>query len=696
MDIIHSREGLQKAKKKVARFVKVYEAAFPDVDEREDFDIIKSRIEEKGFEDDPKTFLALSANGGMVMEYYHSSGCMLLTYIAIEEGSRGKGEARDLIERSLPKVIELIRNETGKSVRGIFFEVNNPQLTPVENDSIDPWQRLVFFKKMGARRIDIPYVQPPLGEGKKRVKNLYLCCFPVKQSNDVMETSVIRDFLTSFYIELKVPEPETDPDFTEMTEALKSQDEAGKYYLKEIPQIEISELQFRECAFSYHMVNRHAGKSCEYCTYFGSFERDLFSGRFQKKPPYQSISLNPYEPLSIKILFPEKVEFASEGREETLFSRADRQSVEAKLYLAITNFKESASSVLSLTIQPQDYFTEWEMVKLSAVFGSNQENYDMLANIRFEYAGETFAVKDLIEKLYRNEVKIDLDMDMTTTSLEVTGKSLVNDYWEDLLSFLHQIGLNNEAKMAEFVKIYESEPALSYLSNALCGMTLGIYDFQRMGSDEIFDTLKPIQSYPGSSLIMNRDNIMSLSAEDSVFDSGFNTIGINPYLIIPNIILAYNKTILVRNHEALNELIQTNSALSQIEKVMKQVERSMTHCLRNVFQYPTEKTIMAEGYKEHGLNDLEEEIAVLQEDLNHRIERGFNKVRSYFDLMITFLLTAISLLQIEPMIRLVTQIAMNAHEVSLEDKLIGVFYLFSAVVIGVLIFHFGKKAYRSR
>jgi hypothetical protein len=59
-----------------------------------------------------------------------------------------------------------------------------------------PAKRLKFFKKLGAKRIDFQYIQPPLGDDKGIVTNLYLLTFPdLVGLNDEISIQTIMNFV---------------------------------------------------------------------------------------------------------------------------------------------------------------------------------------------------------------------------------------------------------------------------------------------------------------------------------------------------------------------------------------------------------------------------------------------------------------------------------------------------------------------
>ncbi len=183
---------------------------FPDENEREEPRYILQRIREGS--DNPHTHLIAytidgRVRGGAIFEYYPRSACCMLTYLFVDKAVRNTGIARQIIEtdreRGIPGLVAHFRAQ-GRRVRAVFFETNNPFLTPEGKDSMAPADRLCAFYKLGAKRVDIDYVQPPLDREKKPVTNLYLCIFP-RLSGGVflLRINTLLCFLVEFYHSLE-------------------------------------------------------------------------------------------------------------------------------------------------------------------------------------------------------------------------------------------------------------------------------------------------------------------------------------------------------------------------------------------------------------------------------------------------------------------------------------------------------------
>lgn len=190
-------EDLEVYPELIVSFFELYEhpSNFPDPDEREDPSFIIERIAEGT--NDPHTHLMAYRMicpsgerrfvGGCIVELYPDSGCALVTYLFVDHAYRGVrigakaekvGESLISSEQGLAGLTKFFAREYGKEVNAVLFESNNPFDTLPENDSMPPAKRLKFFSRMGAKRIDFNYVQPPLGDDKGIVTNLYLLAFP--------------------------------------------------------------------------------------------------------------------------------------------------------------------------------------------------------------------------------------------------------------------------------------------------------------------------------------------------------------------------------------------------------------------------------------------------------------------------------------------------------------------------------------
>jgi GNAT superfamily N-acetyltransferase len=217
MHLIYDKKSLSVNSKSLVDFEKLYTEGFPDKNEREEFGLIKQRIagEKSAYEPNSIILLALvdsEVAGGLIVDWYAGSGAIHLTYIIVAPTYRKMGLGKTLIVDGIPEIKNWIKEEKGIQIRNVFFESNNPDETT--NDNFDPNKRLKIFSKLGAKRIDIPYVQPALDPQRKPVTNLFLLTFPQFNTlSDKILSDDIVAFLEEFYEGLGVTNPSQNNDF---------------------------------------------------------------------------------------------------------------------------------------------------------------------------------------------------------------------------------------------------------------------------------------------------------------------------------------------------------------------------------------------------------------------------------------------------------------------------------------------------
>ncbi|HEY3058478.1 MAG TPA: GNAT family N-acetyltransferase [Chloroflexota bacterium] len=137
-----------------------------------------------------RTFHVLSAGdderviGLSVFSYVPASNRGFSEYIVVGQSARGSGLGRRLFDRRKAILDADARRTAQEHCSGLFIEAYNPLRTQPEHLSaeldtaIDPMERLRIFAHLGFRRVDVPYVQPPLAAGKVAVDYLDLLFAP--------------------------------------------------------------------------------------------------------------------------------------------------------------------------------------------------------------------------------------------------------------------------------------------------------------------------------------------------------------------------------------------------------------------------------------------------------------------------------------------------------------------------------------
>lgn len=117
-------------------------------------------------------WVALSPQGevlaGLVGEWEPEVSIMLAAWIATRPGLRGRGLGGPLLDTALASW------KARFDPCFVLAEIENPAHYTGDEAHGDPAARVAFYLRHGARKLDLPYFQPALGEAKQRVDNLYL------------------------------------------------------------------------------------------------------------------------------------------------------------------------------------------------------------------------------------------------------------------------------------------------------------------------------------------------------------------------------------------------------------------------------------------------------------------------------------------------------------------------------------------
>lgn len=154
--------------------------------------------------------------GGMVGEW--SPGCrvLLLSYLAVAREGRGRGIGTFLYST----VLDDWRSRYRPCL--ILAEVENPLRHTGSQAHGDPAARLRFYGRHGARLLDLPYFQPALGPGRRRVPGMLMLALHVDPEMagaagpGTVDGGPLGQFMTDYF---------------EGTEGASPQDEAGRALL---------------------------------------------------------------------------------------------------------------------------------------------------------------------------------------------------------------------------------------------------------------------------------------------------------------------------------------------------------------------------------------------------------------------------------------------------------------------------------
>ncbi len=106
--------------------------------------------------------------GTAIAEWSPETGILLLAYLAIAPGRRGGGVGSLLLDHA----IDTWRTELDPWL--VVAEVEDPAAHTGSDAHGDPAARLRFYQRHGARVIPVPYAQPAMHPGGRRVPDLLL------------------------------------------------------------------------------------------------------------------------------------------------------------------------------------------------------------------------------------------------------------------------------------------------------------------------------------------------------------------------------------------------------------------------------------------------------------------------------------------------------------------------------------------
>ena len=389
MNIIFDRKSYLEHANLLDNFKELYINGFPDINEREDFEVILKRVFGDKQRNEPHSIIILCHTddenpkiaGGLIADWYANSKAVHLIYLITDKIFRGKGIAKKLINDGVVIIKNWIKNEKGIDINNVFFESNNPEKTI--NDNFDPITRLEIFSQMNAKWINLPYIQPALDAKKKDVDNLFLLSFTqFNAKGDKIPKDEIIAFLKDLYLSLG--ESEKSKSFVNMQNVLEKQkNNDGDIELQPIP--ENSSFKFYKTSVTWHFVQKSKYQNeISENNPFSSFEKDLlnFHNQKQTNPPIKSVFVKLHR--NTIITFPKKYSYVSEGRKYLKSTKTDKLELEVKLSVSYSNIENSENTIWHLTVAPEEnqYFTECDMIKLTSMFGSSQEESKLKDEIR--------------------------------------------------------------------------------------------------------------------------------------------------------------------------------------------------------------------------------------------------------------------------------------------------------------------------
>jgi len=170
--------------------------------------------------------------GGISFYFFgrNQTGLGMGSYLAVKKEFRNKGIGTELIDLR-NQMLSRDADQLDCQLKGLIIQVNDPELMSAEEidqDVVDSWERELFWRRRGYRKIAFNFIQPPIREGEPPVEYLSLYMFPNCQEWKRMESIAspeLRDVVDCFIRCTGTPgPPETDPSYLRMKSELAAQD----------------------------------------------------------------------------------------------------------------------------------------------------------------------------------------------------------------------------------------------------------------------------------------------------------------------------------------------------------------------------------------------------------------------------------------------------------------------------------------
>lgn len=151
----------------------IFVKSFPNKDECEDLDTIKKYMLKSSNSPywDYEVILAFDDGvviGGIIFDYMRSRNTAFIEFIAIDASYRTQRIGVRLFDFAMDVLNSKAKELGYVGIRYVFAEMDNPKYRG--NDTMN---YLYFNSKLGFRKLDIDYIQPPLIEGKEPVTTLW-------------------------------------------------------------------------------------------------------------------------------------------------------------------------------------------------------------------------------------------------------------------------------------------------------------------------------------------------------------------------------------------------------------------------------------------------------------------------------------------------------------------------------------------
>jgi hypothetical protein len=524
------------------------------------------------------------------------------------------------------------------------------------------------MERLGALRVPITYVQPPLSEHSSASGRLMLIAFPLDGERTVDAGTVAR-FLREYYAASEVPDPDDDPNLKWMSQELEAFD-GGAVPL--VPLVSPS-LKFGRFGIVLHFILRAPETVTELPPAdsarpnpFASFEEDLLSYHYQPGRGHTGEAdvrffnrlVREDEELVVEYSAPDALQYQSEGEIKALDlpppDVGDERRRRFRIHASRTLFPVSRYVVchLALSPEPDAVVDEYDVVILSKLWQGG-EAWDAMEAIRFDLGDDlrNVNVRALAKHVFSAQEGAESAPDTAWYPRAGTVQLITDDpapgvdwpsIWRSVLVLIDD--KENEEELVE--RIDRGDP-LGRQLRALGGIVQGILDFKAIDAWELEDVFKGPDVDPTHLTGIHKGTLVCVMESDRSYEACANRIGVSPYLLFPQTALLHNEAVLDGVEEVADEVEQTaegkRDSIPKLSDCLKRMRKQLEWYLPDVFHYPSERDLFETGEKTRGLAERREALAARADEIDARWKLAVEKRRSLSETVRNVLLAALSI-----------------------------------------------------
>ena len=356
----------------------------------------------------------------------------------------------------------------------------------------------------------------------------------------------------------------------------------------------VSALQLQRAAVALQYTQKggvpDAVKTCPaetaYCTHCHSYEKDLLSHAFRNPPPVRSYSLSCGwhscaldEGYALRAILhlPRRLRFRSEGTLYELHRQAadgPDDCLDVTLSFSRHDFVQSDRSVLNLVVhidlsQTDKTFGEYELLCLSKLWCAEDESETWVVEeadegVWFQIGRERLRPEQLSVRHFGETALRPVGgcMQMAFAGKQAEAPSApcavdrngIGVTADDLIEALNALQVENAEEPKE-----RMVPALK----AVGCLLQNIFDIENVDLNELDDMLDGISTSRSAVTAIHRNTLFALTVDDRLFDDVDKTIGMSPYLLLPQAVLLHNEAVLFEARTLLRDADRVADLLTQ-------------------------------------------------------------------------------------------------------------------------------------